>query len=445
MVISLAVSPQLAPKPASKFRLLPEVSELNPGNPLLGYLGCFLEQNIFFFSKEETDKREKWQTMPLKDLPLAQLRNYGGEALRRADYAARLEPLDWQILVKMKTDGYRLLLPELQQMRTLGTALKVRFRGEVAERRFDAALVTARTMFALAGHLGEHPTLIGSLVGLAIANIALSPLDEMIAQPGCPNLYWALTDLPAPLVSIRRGLQGERMLFPGEFALDEKSPLSEAALQETIAKLAELLRFTTLTEGLAAPQKKDEAPPPPPVTEPDPRRKPRAFLERRSRDEGFLRAARTRLVESGIPEARLKQFPALQVVLLDEKLAYEVLRDERMKWMNLPFWQAEAALLEIARSKPENEYLMGALVPSVIKLRRAQARLEQRIALLRCVEALRLHAASHEGKLPARFADVKEPLPVDPITGKASLQGTPPKGEERNAGFNVRYEVTIRK
>ena len=81
-------------------------------------------------------------------------------------------------------------------MRTLARALQVRFRAEVALGRFDDAIRTAKTMFAMSRHLGEHPTLIGNLVGIAIAYVAIEPLEEMLEQPGCPNLYWALTNLP---------------------------------------------------------------------------------------------------------------------------------------------------------------------------------------------------------------------------------------------------------
>jgi hypothetical protein len=81
--------------------------------------------------------------------------------------------------------------------------------------------------------------------------------------------------------------------------------------------------------------------------------------------------------------------------------------------------------------------------------------LEQRIALLRHVEALRLYAAAHDGKLPEKLADCPVPLPDDPFTGRpfryhvdgatAHLRGSPPPGEEKNPGFNVHYEVTIQK
>src|SRR5207253_1633429 len=96
---------------------------------------------------------------------------------------------------------------------------------------------------------------------------------------------------------------------------------------------------------------------------------------------------------------------------------------------------------------------MGLLV-HFEKVWHAQTRIEQRIALLRHVEAIRLHAAANDGKLPATLTEIKVPLPDDPFTGKpfryrldgatAHLQGTPPKGEEKSPGFNVHYEITVR-
>ncbi len=74
----------------------------------------------------------------------------------------------------------------------------MRFRAEIAQGRFDDAIRTAKTFFAMSRHLGQHPTLVGDLVGLAIAAVTIDLLDKMLDQPDCPNLYWALTNLPRP-------------------------------------------------------------------------------------------------------------------------------------------------------------------------------------------------------------------------------------------------------
>jgi hypothetical protein len=430
-VVRLTVQPMAAPKPALKYVLLPEIKDMEPGNPVLGYLKCFSEQQNFWFRKDAVENREKWQEVPLRDLPLEEVRKYGylNGPLHRADQAARLTNLDWQVLLPARREGSELLLPEIQGLRNLGGALKVRFRVEVAQHRYADAVVTGQTMFALSRHLGEHPAVICSLVGLAVANLATGPLEEMAQQPGSPNLYWALTNLPTPIVSIRQGLQGERMLVDPEFSgIDPVAPMSEAALQKVVARLAHMLKDY-------------------------PKLDVRAWLEERARDEKYVGAARKRLAEVGLDEGRLQGLPPLQVVLLDEKREYEVLGDDLKKWMLLPYWQAEAHLP--AASSSTFDGLGAKLVPWFSKVARAQARVQQRLDLIRHVEALRLYAADHDGKLPAHLSDIPVPLPVDPVTGKpfvyevdgqtAVLRGSPPKGEEKNPVFNVRFVVTMKK
>jgi hypothetical protein len=410
-VIRLTVDPMAAPKPALRYLLLPELKEMTAGNPIENYLKCLLDQD--FSSNNEI---------------------LGKNALRQADRAARMDKPDWQILPKLRTDGIGLLLPDLQKMRALASSLQVRFKEEVAERRFDDALRTAKTMFALSRHMNDHPTLIGELVGIAIAFVAIAPLEEMLEQPDCPNLYWALTNLPTPLAPLDKGLEGERVLIVSEFRdLDENAPMTEEQLKKVVA------HFDKLRDLARAGEKEKKS--------------TREWLNARNKDEARVAAARRRLVEYGLAEERVHKFPPDQVLLLDAKWEFEARRDEVMKLTNLPTWQYEAL---VARIKPaKEEALFDSLLPALLKVRRAQARLDQRVALLRHVEALRMYAAEHDGKLPEKLSDIAVPLPDDPFTGKpfryevdgttAHLRGSPPPGDEKNPAYNVHYEVTIRK
>jgi hypothetical protein len=409
-LIRLNVSPAAAPKPALRYLLLPDLSEMEPGNPIPGYLKCFLDQD--FTSTSEV---------------------LGPAALRQADRAARMDKPDWQILLKLRTDGISLLLPDVQKLRAIAQALQGRFREEIAARRFDDALVTAKTMFAIARHMNEHPTLIGSLVGVAIAQVAIGPLEELLELPGCPNLYWALTSLPNPLVAFDTGMQGERLFIQAELKdLDEVNPMTEAQIKKVVTHIDYIRQFEM-------DRIKD---------------KTRVYLNKKAADPKHVDAARARLVGYGLPEARVAKFPVDQLLLLDEKYTYRVRRDDLMKYMILPTWEAE---LWLAKAKKPKEPALFAdfLLPGVERIRRAQGRLEQRIALLRHVEAVRMYAAEHDGMLPASLADVGVPLPPDPFTGKpvrysvegntAHIRGTPPKGEETSAPYNIHYEITIRK
>jgi hypothetical protein len=210
--------------------------------------------------------------------------------------------------------------------------------------------------------------------------------------------------------------------------------MTEAELQRAIAKVSELVAV---------------------VMRPKPEKGiVEKWLSAWAGDEANVRAARQRLLEAGLPAEEVKRFPPLQVVLLDEKHAFAVRLDDEMKLMRLPYWQMEPLLPAHGVGKGDKgKPLFPWMTP--YRVRRAQVRLEQRFGLLRHVEALRLYAAEHDGKLPAKLADVKVPLPVDPFTGQpfvyrldgatATVRGSPPRGEEKNPFYNIRYVVTIRK
>ena len=49
----------------------------------------------------------------------------------------------------------------------------------------------------------------------------------------------------------------------------------------------------------------------------------------------------------------------------------------------------------------------------------ARTRMDRRVAALRCVEAVRLYAAAHDGKLPPSLDEIKDvPVPRDPVDDK---------------------------
>jgi hypothetical protein len=426
----LVLSPMAAPTPALKYQLLPEVRELQAGNPVQWYLRCFAEQRNFFFNKEVVEERNKYRTMPLKDLPIDKIRNYGGSALTQADWGARLDTPDWQVLDRVRSESTDLQLPEIRSLRILAAALQVRFRGEVARRDFDAAISTAKTLLALARHLGECPTTEASRLGLAVAHMGLDTLEEFVQQPGSPNLYWALTDLPTPLVDVRKGLQGERAMLATELrAYRDDVVLTDRELDELIGRLSGRAGFVRQESGLTP-------------------RNLRSTLAGWAKDTVRVDAARKRLIESGI-KSDLK-FPAMQVILLDEKREFESLRDDEMKLLGLTPWQ-----IEVLREKPRPQNLFAESLPRVAELRLEQANVECRVAVLRHVEALRVHASGQGGSLPHALKDVALPLPTDPITGKpfgyrlddstAYLSTPSPRPEKIGPAFTAEFEITIRK
>src|SRR5207302_1953660 len=221
--------------------------------------------------------------------------------------------------------------------------------------------------------------------------------------------------------------------------LREDAPMSAEELEKVVRHLSGVLGLARIQTG-------------------QPPRSLRATLAAEVANSDRVHAARTRLMEASSVQDLVQRvflvsrFPPLQVILLEEKHAFEVRRDEELKLLALAPWQIDA----IADSEERTRYpdaVFADFLPHVLSARRTQGRLEQRIALLRHVEALRLYAAENGGTLPEKLTEVPVPLPPDPFTGKpfvyrveadtAHLCGSPPRGEEQNPCYNVHYEVTI--
>jgi len=416
-VFAITLSPMAAPKPLSNYYLTPQYKEQQPGDQLSGFMKCFMEQTLFF-NAENQAKRQKLLEIPLSEFPDAK---GNAEALagiaypRRStglagniDLAARYTRTEWNEYFLFRKDGIDTLLPEVQYIRRLALVLHVRLRAEVKQGDFDRAIVTVRSMTGLARMFETHPTMIGNLVGIAIQSIAWNGVEEMIAQPGCPNLYWSLVELPNPPHSSSRGYEGERAILMTEldYLLTLDRPTTAQEETRCVGFLQRLINEDA--PGMDGVKYRKEV---------------RAKLARFVADEARVEAARGRLVSVGKmkPDA-VKGFSPMQVTLTDDILTYQILRDEMRKYHNLPFEIAVAGIDDqekLLKAVTPETVAARALLPGMKWARDAEVRTAQRVALLRILEALRLHGAASNGELPATLADTKLPMPLDPVTGKA--------------------------
>jgi hypothetical protein len=411
--IPLVLHPAPAPSPALKYALLPEVRDTIPGNAVTHY-----RQAIKNMKRDAPPQRdwypamEQWLAVPLKDF----LREKVGKFLKpceatfeEVELGARSEDCNWGLTEELRKKGVAVLLPDVQEMRSIATLLQLRIRSEIAEGRLDRAARSLRTGFALSRHVADTPTLVSSLVGVAVASLMEGRLEEFIQQPDAPNMYWPLTDLPRPFLDLRKPMQGERVMvygtFPGmtEMAADLNAKPFAPEQVEPLVKVLAGFDPQNLPLDVVA--------------------KAALALRLAARHE----AAKKILIDQGRPQELVDAMPHFQVGLMVALMQYDELYDDVLKWEGLPFWQARAGMEKgEARQK---EILDGkdgpaiplakALLPAVKKVFAAGTRLDRRLAALRCVEAVRLYTADHDGKLPASLEDVKDaPMPFDPVTGK---------------------------
>jgi hypothetical protein len=448
LVLKLTVSPAATPEPSLRYTFLPTIRQRHPGNQIPAFYKCFMEQNHLFFHKDAIEQREKWLTAPLADLKGEKdLVGYGGLAVRQAGRAARLAIVDWQILDDLRTDGISLLLPDLHQLRELSRVLRARARGEIARGEFPAAIETIQTQLALGRTMNDHPTMIGTLVGISITAMALASVEELIAQPGAPNLFWAFADLPSPLFDLRTAAHGERLFMSVELdpVIDRVNPMSEAQIGRAVMKITELIDMVTLQFALAPATGKVELPPARPVP-----KTPATYLGERAADPKQVAQARAKLMPTPpVRDERVKNFPALQVVLIDELNKYEAARDDNLRWMTQPASQLPDDLDKVTR-----QGVFGPFVPGVVRVINTRWRVQQQLGMLQVVEGVRAFAAANGNRLPGTLDEVRLPLPADPFTGKpyryevangvATIRGATPPTGKADPLLNRVYEVAIR-
>jgi hypothetical protein len=316
----------------------------------------------------------------------------------------------------------------------------------MAEGNYAQAVASLKTGFTLARHLGETPNVMSSLVGMAIANAMAKEVETLLQMPGAPNLYWALTGLPRPLIDLRKPMQGEEIMADGllpSLAELEQAPMSPAQVDELIRRVYRAMR---MAEGGAP-------------GFPGP--------------ETGVQLAFTGLVMKYYPEAKrfllghgrkpevVEAMPAPQVVMIYSVVHFQRLRDDLFKWVGVPYPEARAGLRRAAQERQKvcdglggGVPLLLAFLPALEKIFVAQARTDRQIAALRCIEAIRLYAAGHEGQLPRQLSDITEvPIPIDPATGHAfeyrtevataTLLARPPAGDTQPALLH--YELILKR
>lgn len=463
LTIPLTLTPAGVKKPISRYFVTPQYSEMKPGNRVPTFMRAYMEQDNFY-SKEPRAKRERWIQMRLQDLPLEEIKASGcigglayrdsnalfasrGRPLGDVDEGARQLTADWQIWFNIREDGIGTLLPEVQKMREHAATLKIRMRYEIATGDIEKALYSARTFHGLATAFESHPTLIGLLVGIAIEFINLAALEELIQHPDCPNLYWSFTEIPAKVLDSRLASSAERLLVEDLFRpfVTATDRMSEEEIYKHLKRIDNLTGLAGGADNQAKKYSLD--------------------VGIRSTDKKKVEAAKKMLVETGFKAGTVEKWSELQTVATADIRQYEILLDEMLIASSLPYPAAMKQVdLAESRMKEPNSRLAQIFAPTNRKIVAAHVRLQQYVAYLRIIEAIRLYAFEHDGRLPAKLADCSVPLPLDPVTekafeysvkdGVATLHGgdpsAPPPGNTDparipNGQTNRYYEIRIKK
>ena len=405
-VRTLSLVPAAEPVPAMSYRLLPRYLDQKTGNAaLLYYSAAALCPDGD--SKDIQEKISDW-----RDLPVDQLdRKEVDEALSSFSscfhlikLAAQRTYCQWEMPLE---DGFALQLPHLSTFRRMIFAMQLQIRLKIADGQTDQALEMLQHGLYMGRGIAQGPTVIQDLVGTAITAVLLKEVEGLMQMSDSPNMYWALTTLPDPMIDMHSSLEYEREMLFIEFpALRnlENEVLSPAEASAIISDF--MNKIQTLGGGMGDVPFKGLL--------------PVGWVMLHYSD------AKEFLVRKGFSQQRIEAMPAAQAVLAYQKLEYQELLDNMFKWFALPYSQAQPHLDKSKqmfdddhRDKGIKTNLFRTLLPALSRIAFIQARLDRNIALLRTVEAIRMFAADHSGQLPGFLTEITAvPIPADPMTGK---------------------------
>jgi hypothetical protein len=408
--IPLRLTPAAKPTPALRYRLFPSPREMQPGSAVaMAYRAVLQVQQARYGQREVLTEMNRLLDLPLADLPLAEAKKVLSplqSTIQEATRAARREQVNWDL--PLREDGVDTLLPEVQEFRELTRILALQARVQMVSGDFAGASQSLATINALAQLVNEAGTLICSLVGVAMTGISSNQALDWIQTPNSPNLYWALTDLPDHPIDIRANIAAEQLFLTATFPhLDamQNSILSRQQANESWQALGDLLSqaedsAARSTQALGLSSQATLLLP--------------AFSD-------YARAKQL-LIDAGHSARDVEAMPVAQVLLLNWINQYYDSFDEAAIWLNKPYVQAGPALQQLDQQNADNRATAGPLarllLPAISTAARAPVRIEQQIAILRTIEAIRLYAATHDGKLPSALSELEVPVPLDPFNGQ---------------------------
>jgi hypothetical protein len=428
-VVNLAVYPAPITRPAMKYHLLPRVAEQKPGNAALLYDTIFIriaEEDGMRdgLSRDLKDEKEKekfttnadklsnWMNTPLAELPKDEVRktldNVEPWIMEYAEMASRRIECDWVLPAREANNPFEIRLPELHRARDLARILAMKARLSLAEGKPEDALKTLQIGFALSRQVNKgNVPLINYLVGDAIAGMMRERLLDLTQLKNAPNLYWSLSNLPRPFLNYRDAVEGEDLGFGLYFSALQEARNAEHSpeywqklMEETIDKLKYATAIIANKDPKAA---KDEV------------------VDVKKLLEENYPIACDYLIKLGWPEKEIRSMAPARALLLYGAEMWNEIFDDGTKWMGIKYSQWPNELREHYNEmmKKYGNFPLADSFQIMGKVAAIQARSERDFDSLRMIEAIRLYAYSHEGKLPGSLDDIKDvPIPANPMTGK---------------------------
>jgi hypothetical protein len=201
--VKLMVWPAKAPASPDKIRLLPRAEDLTDADavPLYEKAVQAMPRGI------KQDQIREWLKLPPEQLPQQQaeemVQKYM-ESLKLVVQATKCKQCNWP---DWKPGAE---VANLNEYRELAFVIQLWARLEISRGGHQGALLAMQAGFAMGKQVGEAPTIMQGLVGVAMAGVICREVEYFVQAKDAPNLYAALADLPRPFINVEKAIEKER-------------------------------------------------------------------------------------------------------------------------------------------------------------------------------------------------------------------------------------------
>lgn len=201
--VEITIYPAKAGELEKKYQLM-----VKPEDQIDGDAVPLYEQAVKLIPKDFNQEQIRgWLKLPLGQFPQQQaeetLQKYL-EPLKLVVRATRSKECNWP---EWKPGDQ---IDNLTEYRKLAFILELWARLEISRGSYEGATIAIRTGLGMARHLGEGPTIIQGLVGMAVGGIMCRELEQLVQRNDSPNLYWALAGLPRPFIDMEKAIENEK-------------------------------------------------------------------------------------------------------------------------------------------------------------------------------------------------------------------------------------------
>ena len=500
-------------KPALRYRLFPARFERKLGNAAPVYRKAFeiakgLEGNDkeqfdsmqLLTVRDEHQRKLNWGDDIPDELSPAEreqfIQDYA-ELLAILDDASLYAECDWEFSTEdlswYSDDSLLELL--FNPVRNTARLLKVRTCHALEQDDMELAIQSIKSLYAMADNFLKMPLIMNSLIASSIADSAASCVDALIASGKSPNLYWPLTQIPRFSHYHLRTVESERndifTYYPqlkeiDNPARDEDHDFWLEFGEKFLVGIQghwDLDMYIDMDMKMKETTENDQACPEETLSREELRKQKRAeiieSLEEILKDHPEAFEVYKKSLYPADPQTILDELPVIKQTVLDwgysperiERLCaehlvaiytvrvHEELFDDVTKWFGVDYltWQAHPngkAREAVNQTVESYGTKLAGMIANTLSVFAYEILVgcEQEIDALRVVEAIRLYAASHDGKLPKKLDKITEvPIPWDPTTGK-SFKYKVEKTDEGRLGvlkftskgvWKYRYEIRI--